>query len=154
MKKLIISSPEFTEDGIIPIKYTADGEGINPPLVIDNIPDGTQYMALIMEDPDAPKGTFTHWVLWDILPVNSIGENTSPGVSGRNSLGKTGYVPPNPPATTGEHRYYFHIYALDTGLELPTGSDRKALEAAIKGHVTAQGTLMAHYGRMEEHHVH
>lgn len=150
-KKLVVSSTEFSEDELIPVKYTADGEGVNPPLTIDGVPDGTQYMALIMDDPDAPRGTFTHWLLWDMLPANSIGEDTNPGVSGRNSMGNTGYAPPNPPAATGQHHYYFHIYALDKGLDLAPGSDRAALEKAMQGHVVATGTLMARYGRVPEH---
>jgi len=150
-KKLVISSPEFIEGGTIPRKYTADGDGVNPPLTIDGIPEGTQYMALIMDDPDAPKGLFTHWLLWDIEPAGSISEDTSPGVSGLNTMGKTGYVPPDPPASTGNHRYFFHIYALDIGLNLRTGSPREALEAAMRGHVLAEGVLMAHYGRVAEH---
>ena len=150
-RNLIVSSAEFSQDELIPVEYTADGEGANPPLTIDDIPQKTQFMALIMEDPDAPKGTFTHWVLWDMPAANSIGENTNPGVSGLNSLGKMGYTPPNPPATTGQHRYYFHIYALDNGLDLAPGSDRAALEKAMKGHIMASGTLMARYGRVPEH---
>lgn len=148
-KKLVISSPEFIEGGTIPKKYTADGEGVNPPLTIDGIPEGTQYMALIMDDPDAPKGLVTHWLLWDIEPAGSISEDTSPGITGLNTMGKTGYLPPNPPS--GNHRYYFHVYALDTGLDLRTGSPREALEAAIRGHILAQGEFMAHYGRVEQH---
>lgn len=151
MKKLIVSSPEFSEDQVIPVKYTADGEGINPPLIIDDIPQRTQYMALIMDDPDAPKSTFTHWVLWDMPVAGSVRENTTHGVSGRNSLNKMGYTPPNPPATTGQHRYYFHIYALDGGLDLAPGADRVALEKAMKGHILASGSLMARYGRVPEH---
>jgi len=148
---LVISSPEFIEDGNIPRQYTADGRGVNPPLTIDRVPGGTQYLALIMEDPDASKGTFTHWVLWDIPAAGSISEDSKPGVSGRNSTGKTGYIPPNPPAETGDHRYYFHIFALDTGLDLRPGAERAALEKAMEGHILAAGTLMAHYGRVEEH---
>ena len=150
-KNLIISSPEFIEDGTIPKKYTADGQGVNPPLIIDDIPEGTQYMALIMDDPDAARGLVTHWLLWDIEVAGSIGEDTDPGVSGRNTLGKTGYLPPNPPPASGNHRYFFHIYALDTGLNLKTGSSREALETAMDGHVLASGMLMAHYGRVTEH---
>jgi len=94
---MIISSPEFIEAGPIPVQYTADGDGSNPPLVIDDVPDGTITMALIMEDPDAPQGTVTHWILWDIPPANSISEGSEPGVSGLNAAGTTGYLPPSPP---------------------------------------------------------
>lgn len=150
-KKLVISSPEFLEGGTIPRKYTADGEGVNPPLTIDGVPEGTQYMALIMEDPDAPRGVFTHWLLWDMEPAGSISEDTNPGVSGLNTMGKTGYTPPDPPASSGSHRYFFHIYALDTGLDLRPGSPRDALEAAMRGHILAEGALMARYGRVAKH---
>jgi Raf kinase inhibitor-like YbhB/YbcL family protein len=147
--ELTISSPVFSEDGLIPTKYTADGQKVNPPLVIDNIPDGTISMALIMEDPDAPKGTVTHWVLWDINPVGSIGENTDPGVSGVNTMGKIGYLPPNPPS--GKHRYYFHVFALDSSLDLRPGSDRSALETDMKDHILASGRLMGRYGKNAVH---
>ena len=159
---LIVSSPEFVPGGIIPKKYTClggrdsyennEGEGtfpsanantsggINPPLVIDRLPDGTHTMALIMEDPDAPDGATDHWLAWDILPANSIGENTQPGISGFNSAGTLGYLPPCP--KSGSHRYLFHIFALDSGLDLRTGSNRSALEASMTSHILATGTLM------------
>ena len=145
---MIVSSPVFIEDGPIPPQYTADGEGINPPLVIDGVPDGTITMALIMEDPDAPHGTVTHWVLWDITPLNSISEDSEPGVSGLNTMGKTGYLPPNPP--NGSHRYYFHLYALDASLNLQTGSTREELESAMKGHIMAAGTMMGRYEKAKD----
>ena len=145
---LIISSPAFSEGGAIPRKYTADGDGINPPLVIDNVPDGTRTMALILEDPDAPHGTFTHWTLWDIPPSTTISENSEPGVTGLNSMKKTGYTPPNPPS--GSHRYYFHVYALDYSPNLGTGSGREELEDALGGHVLAEGTMMGRYQSSKE----
>jgi Raf kinase inhibitor-like YbhB/YbcL family protein len=141
---LIVSSPEFIEEGSIPVKFTCKGEGINPTLTIDQVPEGTQSMALIMEDPDTAKGTFTHWVLFDIQPANSIGENSSQGVSGLNGHGKMGYTPPCPPS--GVHRYLFHVYALKDSLTLKPGADRSAVEKAMDGHVLASGTLMARYG--------
>jgi Raf kinase inhibitor-like YbhB/YbcL family protein len=142
---LTVSSPEFGQGDLIPKKYTADGEGVNPPLEISNIPDGTQSLALIMEDTDAPQRTFTHWVAWDIIGQDSIGENTRPGVQGVNSTGGMGYTPPAPPS--GMHRYFFHLYALDTTLSLRPGADRKALEEEMDGHVLVQGTLMGRYSR-------
>ncbi|MBS1660342.1 MAG: YbhB/YbcL family Raf kinase inhibitor-like protein [Bacteroidetes bacterium] len=144
MEKLIISSPEFIEGGLIPEKYSCKGEGLNPTLVIDQIPEGTQSMVLIMEDPDAPKGLFTHWVLFDIQPAGSIEEDSHQGVSGVNSRGETGYTPPCPPS--GTHRYFFHVFALDRGLNLRPGSNRKAVEEAMRPYVTASGTLMGRYG--------
>ncbi|HXD76913.1 MAG TPA: YbhB/YbcL family Raf kinase inhibitor-like protein [Puia sp.] len=146
--KLVISSPVFVEGGAIPTQYTADGEGVNPPLVIDDVPDGTLTMALIMEDPDAPRGTVTHWVLWDINPAGSISEGSEPGLCGLNTTGKTGYLPPNPPS--GSHRYYFHVYALDGSLSLRPGSSREELEKAIDGHVLASGTMMGRYEKVKD----
>ena len=144
---LTISSPEFVEGAIIPTKFSCKGEGINPTLVIDEIPEGTKSMALIAEDPDAPNGTFTHWVLFDIQPANSISENTGQGVSGVNTKGKMGYMPPCPPS--GVHRYYFHFFALDAGLDLRPGSDRTTVEKAMEAHILAKGTLMGRFGAAE-----
>lgn len=142
--KLILSSPEFIEGGLIPVNYSCDGKGINPTLVIDGVPEGTQSMVLIMEDPDAPKGVFTHWVLFDIQPANSIEEDSHQGVSGVNGRGGTGYTPPCPPS--GTHRYFFHVYALAGGLNLRPGSDRSAVEQAMQPLILASGTLMGRYG--------
>jgi Raf kinase inhibitor-like YbhB/YbcL family protein len=141
---LTISS-SFEHEGIIPSKYTCDGEGINPPLKIGGIPDGTKTLALIMEDLDAPNGIYDHWLVWNIAPKHLIAENSVPGTSGINSTGKTGYLSPCPPY--GSHRYYFHIYALDATLDLQPGADKKTLRQAIKFHVLAKGSLMGHYQR-------
>ena len=147
-KTLVISSPEFVEDGLIPAKFTCKGKGFNPALVIDGVPDGTQSMALILEDPDAPQGVFTHWVVFDIQPANSISENSGQGVSALNSLGQMGYTPPCPPS--GVHRYFFHVFALDRGLNLRPGSTRTEVEEAMKPHVLAFGTLMGRFGNAAE----
>ena len=140
---LIISSPAFQNEGIIPAKYTCDGEDINPPLEVGKIPDGTQTLAIIVEDPDAPKGTFDHWLVWNIPPEHSIEENRIPGISGKNSGGKTGYFGPCPPSSY--HRYYFHVFALDSSLELEAGADKKALQQAMESHILAKGSLMGRY---------
>jgi Raf kinase inhibitor-like YbhB/YbcL family protein len=142
--KLTISSPEFIEEGLIPIKFTCKGEGFNPALVIDGIPEGTQSMVLIMEDTDAAQGTFTHWVLFDIQPANSISENSGQGVSGLNGRGEMGYTPPCPPS--GIHRYFFHVFALDRGLDLRPGSERAAVEEAMGPHIIASGAMMGRFG--------
>jgi Raf kinase inhibitor-like YbhB/YbcL family protein len=142
--KLIISSPEFINEGLIPLKFTCKGEGYNPALVIDGVPEGTHSMVLIMEDPDTAKGVFTHWVLFDIQPTNSISENSSQGVSGINSRGQMGYTPPCPPS--GIHRYYFHVFALDRALDLHPGSSRSAVEAAMRAFIMASGSLMGRFG--------
>ncbi|HEY6899112.1 MAG TPA: YbhB/YbcL family Raf kinase inhibitor-like protein [Puia sp.] len=143
-KTLIISSPEFIEGGAIPGKYSCKGEGLNPTLVIDQIPEDTQSLVLIMEDPDAPGEVFTHWVLFDIQPAGSVEEDTHQGVSGVNSRGETGYAPPCPPS--GIHRYFFHVFALDRSLNLRPGSDRRTVEEAMRPHIMAGGTLMGRYG--------
>jgi len=142
---LIVSSPEFTEGGLIPNKFTCKGEGVNPTLVIDQVPEGTESMVLILDDPDAPNGCFTHWVLFDIQPTNSIEENTSQGVSGLNSRGKMGYIPPCPPA--GIHRYCFQVFALRHGLNLRPGADRIAIKVAMEPYILAHGVLTGKYGR-------
>jgi Raf kinase inhibitor-like YbhB/YbcL family protein len=142
--QLSISSAAFAQGGDIPQQYTCKGGGDNPPLQIDNIPADTQSLALIMDDPDAPKGLFTHWLVWDIATANTIAENSNPGISGTNSAGKTGYHPPCPP--NGRHRYYFKLYALDTALDLPAGVERSTLENAMQGHIVAEGGLMGYFG--------
>lgn len=96
-----------------------------------------------MEDPDAPKGVYDHWLVWNIPPNEAIAENSKPGMVGRNSFGNIEYGGPCPPS--GSHRYFFKVYALDSELDVETGADKQKLENAMKGHVLASGELMAHY---------
>ena len=140
---LNVRSVAFSQGGHIPKKYTCEGEDVNPPLEISNLPVETKTVALIVEDPDAPHGTFDHWIAWNILPNESIAENSLPGINGTNGFGKTGYGGPCPPS--GSHRYFFKVYALDAQLDLLAGSNKKALQQAMKGHILAKGELMAHY---------
>ncbi|HEX2628024.1 MAG TPA: YbhB/YbcL family Raf kinase inhibitor-like protein [Chitinophagaceae bacterium] len=140
---LQVNSHAFSHKGHIPAKYTCEGDDINPSLEISNVPDETQTLAIIMEDPDAPKGTFDHWLVWNIEPHEAITENSSPGISGINSFGKTGYGGPCPPS--GVHRYFFKVYALDKTLDLQAGSDKKALLEAMDGHILAEGVIMGQY---------
>jgi len=140
---LNVLSAAFNHGGQIPKKYTCEGEDVNPPLEISNLPTGTKTVALIVEDPDAPHGTFDHWIAWNIPPNKTIAENSLPGMNGTNGFGKTGYGGPCPPS--GSHRYFFKVYALDTKLDLPAASDKKALQQAMKGHILAKGEMMAHY---------
>ena len=142
---LIISSSAFENEGKIPSKYTCDGEGINPPLQIDQIPEGTKTLALIVEDPDAPGRTFDHWLVWNIPLTNSIKENSNPGINGTNSGGKTGYYSPCPPS--GYHRYYFRVFALDRSLDLKAGENKTTLKTAMEPHILAKGSLMGRYKR-------
>lgn len=143
--QLKVTSPSFENEGSIPEKYSCDGQGINPTLHIENLPQGAKSLSLIVEDPDAPNGTFDHWIVWNIDPVTAIAEDSNPGTSGDNSAGKTGFHPPCPP--TGTHRYYFHVYALNAMLDLHQGAKKQDLQTAMKGHIMAQGTLMGTYKR-------
>jgi len=145
--KMKITSSAFKEGGNIPSKFTCDGGDTSPPLQIAEVPSGAKSLALVVDDPDAPSGLFTHWMVWNISPQNNtIAEGSTPkGVHGTNDFGKSGYGGPCPPS--GTHRYYFKIFALDRELELPAGTKRSQLDAAMKGHVIAQGELMARYSR-------
>ena len=100
-------------------------------------------LAIIAEDPDATKGTFDHWLVWNIPPAESIRENNNAGTAGKNSSGKTGYYPPCPPS--GSHRYYFHVYAIDVEINLKAGADKPSLKKAIEAHIIAEGTIMGRY---------
>lgn len=140
---LVVRSVAFSHNGSIPPLYTCEGEDINPPLEISNIPEGTKTLALIVEDPDAPNGTFDHWLAWNIFPNEAIAERSNPGISGTNSFGNTGYGGPCPPS--GTHRYYFKAYALDAELTLLAGSDKEALLQAMEGHILSTGELMGTY---------
>jgi Raf kinase inhibitor-like YbhB/YbcL family protein len=140
---IAVASPAFSDEGQIPPQYTKTHDNISPPLAIFKAVSGSgpsllKSFVLIVDDPDAPMGLFTHWVLWNIpADTKSILEGQSPpgAVQGKNSFGDTHYDGPAPP--NGKHRYFFHLYGLDTTLSLPAGSDRDALEAAMKGHVIA-----------------
>jgi Raf kinase inhibitor-like YbhB/YbcL family protein len=145
---LNVHSTEFAQNGHIPPKYTCEGDNINPPLNISGVPEKAKALAIIMEDPDAPRGVFDHWLVWNISPNISIAENTNPGISGTNSFGTTGYGGPCPPS--GRHRYYFKVYALDAELTLIHGSNKTELLKAMEGHVLAQGDLMGYYQKKKE----
>ena len=142
-----ITSSAFQEGADIPPKFTCDGANTSPPLQIADAPSEAKSLILIVDDPDAPSGLFTHWTVWNIPPQTSgIAERGTPkGVQGTNDFGRSGYGGPCPPS--GMHRYYFKVFALDRELDLPFGAKRGQLDAAIKGHVTAQGELMGRYSR-------
>jgi Raf kinase inhibitor-like YbhB/YbcL family protein len=140
---LTISSPAFKEGADIPAKYTCQGENINPEIDILGIPKEAKTLALIMEDPDAPHGTFDHWLLWNMNPIDKIAENSLPGIPGTNSSGEVKYKGPCPPS--GSHRYYFKVYALDTVLPLAEGERKEELTRQMKGHIVAKGELMGRY---------
>jgi Raf kinase inhibitor-like YbhB/YbcL family protein len=146
-QQLVITSPAFKNEGLIPEKYTCDGEEINPPLKIERIPGEAKSLAIIVEDPDAPKGTYDHWIVWNMPPKGLVKENSIPGIGGHNSAGKTGYHGPCPPS--GSHRYYFHVFALDIELDLKAGADKKTLQQAMEPHIIAKGSLMGRYERLK-----
>jgi hypothetical protein len=142
----------FGDGESIPKRFTCDGNDASPALSWSNEPPGTQSFALIVDDPDAPAGTWNHWLLWDVpAHVHSIAEGFRPGTvgsSGRNDFGKPGYGGPCPPRGHGAHRYYFTLYAADRpALGLPPGAKRQELDRALKNHVLAQTQYMGRYER-------
>jgi Raf kinase inhibitor-like YbhB/YbcL family protein len=146
LEKLLVKSPAFENGKPIPTKYTCDGANVNPPLTIDGIPEETKTLVLTVDDPDAPMGTFNHWVVWNIPPTTrKIEENTFPGTRGISTSGKHTYDGPCPPYET--HRYFFKVYALDIKLNLKLNSTIKDVEKAMKGHTLAEGELVGLYSR-------
>ena len=144
-----LTSSAFSSGQRIPTKFTCDGEDISPPLQWSEPPAGTQSLALIMDDPDAPAGTWDHWLLFN-LPASSRGlpeQTGTPGgsVAGKNSWGRTGYGGPCPPR--GTHRYSFKLYALNTTLALPAGANKAQLLRAMADHILAQTELVGTYSR-------
>lgn len=143
-----LSSPAFQDSQSIPAEYACDGRNISPPLEIDAVPAGAKSLALIMDDPDAPHGTFVHWVVWN-LPIFtteiSAGVLLESPCQGTTDFGLTGYGGPCPPS--GTHRYFFKLYALDIMLDLAPGSSKSDLEKALEGHVQAYAQLMGTYQR-------
>jgi len=145
--KMTITSSAFQEGGNIPSKFTCDGPDTSPDLQITGVPSEAKSLVLIADDPDAPTGLFTHWLAWNIPPqTNSVAEGSAPkGVYGTNDFGKAGEKGPCPPR--GTHRYSFRIFALDRELDLRSGAKRSQVDAAMKGHVIAQGELVGRYAR-------
>lgn len=138
-----LTSSAFAHNTMIPRKYTCQGEDVNPPLVISGLPDTTVTLALINDDPDAPGGTWDHWIVWDIPPAAAIAENSVPGVQGKNSGGGIDYEGPCPPS--GTHRYFFKLYALDTKLSLKEGARKSEVLKAMQGHILGQTELVGLY---------
>lgn len=148
MSTFSMQSPVFKDSTPIPKLYTCDGKDINPPLAIQNVPDGTKSLALIVDDPDAPAGIWVHWVVWNIEPATQqIAENSVPAgaVQGMNSFKKTSYGGPCPPS--GTHRYFFKLYALDARLDLKNNATKQDVEKAIQGHILGQAQTMGLYKR-------
>ncbi len=148
-KGLKVSSPAFQNNTNIPSKYTCDGLNINPPLKIENIPKETKSLAIVFDDIDAPKGSYVHWILWNINPnIKEIKENLIPegAIVGLNGFKKNNYSGPCPPRRA--HRYVFRIYALDTHLQIDRSSTKSELEKAMEGHIIDRVELMGIYKRM------
>jgi len=146
--KMKITSTTFAEGENIPSKFTCDGADTSPALRFEGAPAEAKSLALIVDDPDAPSGLFTHWLVWNIDPkAVVIEENSVPSnaIQGKNDFGKPGYGGPCPPS--GTHRYFFKVFALDRQLDLPAGSKRAQLDAQMRGHIIGQGELMGHYLR-------
>jgi Raf kinase inhibitor-like YbhB/YbcL family protein len=143
-----LSSKAFTNGGTIPVKYTCDGENVSPDLSWSGTPQGVKSLALIADDPDAPAGTWVHWVLYDLPPdTTSLAEGTQGvGVLGTTSFGDARYGGPCPPRGK-PHRYFFKLYALDKLLGLSPGATKAAVEKAMQGHILGSGQLMGTYGR-------
>lgn len=148
MESFTITSPAFRHGEPIPARYSCDGSNINPPLVITKAPPLTRGLALIADDPDAPSGSWVHWVVWNIpAQTLEIPESGLPAGScqGLNDWKHNRYGGPCPPS--GAHRYYFRLYALDTELQLAPSTTKSALEKAMRGHILAQAELMGTYRR-------
>ena len=148
--KLDVSSSAFSEGQSIPEKYTCDGQNVSPPIQWSAAPANTKSIAIICEDPDAPSGTFTHWVLYDVPgTAKELAEGSSGGgKEGVNGFGKKGYGGPCPPPG-GAHRYYFRVYALETTSLGNAGSSKDEVTADMQGHILAQGELMGTYKRKQ-----
>ncbi len=145
-QKLKITTTAYADGERIPRKYTCDGENISPEIIIENIPEGADTFVLIFDDPDAPKGTFTHWVVFNIpAQTNTIVEGAIPGVEGENDFKGIHYSGPCPPS--GTHRYYFHLYAIMGKLMLEGGASREKIEEAMKERILESASHMGKYNR-------
>ncbi|MDD5459873.1 MAG: YbhB/YbcL family Raf kinase inhibitor-like protein [Phycisphaerae bacterium] len=150
-----ITSSAFKRESMIPARFTCDGEDISPPLQWENLPQGTQTLAIIADDPDAPMGTFVHWVLYNLpadvnelaeaVPAREMLENGA--IQGKTDFGRVGYGGPCPPS--GTHRYFFKIYALDKKVDIVGNADKSRLIIAMQGHILGQGELMGKYKRQK-----
>ena len=143
-----LRSPEFNDGQFMPLKFSCEGEDINPALIIEGIPEKTKSLALILDDPDAPLGTWVHWIVFNIPPVSRIEENSIPGKQGSNSNGGKRYHGPCPPS--GVHRYFFKLYALDAVLGLNEGINKEQLEKAMQGHILANAQLLGLYKKINK----
>jgi Raf kinase inhibitor-like YbhB/YbcL family protein len=152
--QLNVTSPAFKDNEWIPVKYTADGDNMSPPLHWSGMPQGVREYAIIADDPDAPHGTFTHWVIYGIPGsydylddgIMQVSELDNGAMQGKNSMRTIGYTGPAPPKGK-PHHYIFTVYALDAKLDLPAGITRDELRKAIQGHIMCEGKITGLYGR-------
>jgi Raf kinase inhibitor-like YbhB/YbcL family protein len=143
-----LASSAFADGQSIPRRHSCEGENLSPPLSWTGVPDGASSLALILDDPDAPGGTFTHWLAWRLEPAaGGLGEGEAAPVEGRNDFGATGYRGPCPPPGHGAHRYFFRLHALEDALELEPGAGRAELEQALARRSVAVAELMGTYER-------
>jgi Raf kinase inhibitor-like YbhB/YbcL family protein len=148
MADFALESSAFGHAQPIPNRYTCDGEDLSPPLRWVNVPEEARSLALVVDDPDAPRGVFTHWVAWGLDPgAAGLGEGEAAPSEGRNDFGTVGYRGPCPPPGHGRHRYVFRLYALDRDLELDSGAEKAELERAIEGRVLTTAELVGTYER-------
>jgi Raf kinase inhibitor-like YbhB/YbcL family protein len=146
--EFVLRSEAFTHGNEIPRRYTCEGEDVSPALSWSNPPAGTRALALIVDDPDAPRGTFTHWLAWNIDPLaGGLREGESAPAEGRNDFGTAGWSGPCPPPGHGPHRYFFRLHALDAELELGFRVGRREFEPALAGHVLMTAELMGTFER-------
>jgi Raf kinase inhibitor-like YbhB/YbcL family protein len=144
---ITVSSTAFPDGGDLPRRYTCDGDDVSPPLDFAGVPDGAQELALLVEDPDAPSGTFTHWVAWGIDPAKgALAEGESPGGTGTNDFRRRGYAGPCPPRGA-PHRLVFTVLALSRRLDLAAGATADDLRQAVTGTVLDEGRLVGRYAR-------
>ncbi len=155
---LTFRSAAFDTGAAIPQKYTCDGSDISPPLTWSNLPEGTESVALIVDDPDAPGKTFVHWILFNLPPDRDVlpedlnvdqhfGDDAQSPLEGSNDFGNQGYGGPCPPPDDDAHRYFFRLYALDTALDLGAGALKRQLTKAMDGHILEQADIMGTYQR-------
>jgi Raf kinase inhibitor-like YbhB/YbcL family protein len=148
MAEFALESSAFENAQAIPSRHSCEGEDVSPPLRWSNVPEGTRSLALVVDDPDAPGGVFTHWLAWGLDPTaEELGEGDSAPNEGRNDFGTSGYRGPCPPPGHGRHRYVFRLYALDAEPELAAGAAKAELEQAIEGHVLTIAERVGTYER-------
>jgi Raf kinase inhibitor-like YbhB/YbcL family protein len=141
-----VTSPAFSDGQPVPREFTCDGKDVPPAISVSDPPQGTKSFAVIMDDPDAPKGTFTHWLAYDV-PADGSALRATAGKTLKNDFGRKGYGGPCPPPSHGPHRYYFTVYAVDVPALDVSGGNRDDLEAALEAHTLATAQFMGRYER-------